>query len=117
MPELHDIRSTSIGPTNIGSQRVARALTAVRLLDDGTLTELRVAIADYVRVQRAVGATPEALLAQIKQLVAQSIPIDGTFELRQTVTARVVEWAIAAYYGTSQQGDPTAQRLARELQD
>jgi hypothetical protein len=116
MPELHDIRSTSIGPTNIGSLRVTRALAAMRLLDDDALAELRAAVCDYVCVQRALGATPEVLLAQIKQFVTRALPADGSFELRQAVTTSVVEWAIGAYYASGRDSDATTQRSSREAQ-
>lgn len=117
MPELHDIRSTPIGPTNIGSSRITRMLATMQLFDDDALTELRVAVCDYVRVQRALGGTPEAVLAQMKQFVTRALSVDVSFELRQAVTRDVVEWCIAAYYGSSQERHSTTLASPRELQD
>lgn len=117
MPELHDTRSASIGPTNIGSSRITRALGAMQLLDDVELTDLRVAVCDYVRVQKALGGTPEAVLAQMKQFVTRALPVDVSFELRQAVTTSVVDWCIAAYYGSSQPSHPTTRPSRRQLQD
>jgi hypothetical protein len=116
MPDLPEIRSAPIGPTNIGALRVTRALAAIRLVGDGALTELHVSVSDFVRVQRALGTTPEVLLAQLKQLVARAMPADEPFELRQAVTTRVVEWAIGAYY-TSSHDVPTTERSSLELRD
>ena len=103
MPELHDNRSTPMGPTNIGSNRITRSLAGIRVLDDVALTDLRVALCDYVRVQKALGGAPETVLAHMKQLVTRALPVDADFELRQSVTTSVVDWCIAAYYGNSPQ--------------
>ena len=117
MPELHDNPCTPIGPTNTGSIRITQTLSAIRLLDDDALTELRVAVCEYVRVQRALGGTPEAVLAQMKQFVNRALPVDVAFEIRQAVTKSVVDWSIAAYYGGSQQGHANTRTSTMELQD
>lgn len=104
MPDLHHTESTQIGPANIGSDRIARALANAVKLDDASLSELREAMCDYVRVQKGLETPPESIIARAKTLVNHSSAVEAPFEIRHWLTATVVEWCLAAYYG-EQRGD------------
>ena len=100
MPNVQQTISTPIGSVSIGSNRIAHALAeAAGRVDDTMLANARLAVCDYVRVQRAVDVPPESIIVHVKSIVLNSCRADTPFDVRQALTARVVEWCIDAYYG------------------
>ena len=108
MPNVQQTIGTPIGPVSIGSNRIAHALAgAAAQVDDTMLANARLAVCDYVRLQRTVDVPPESIIAHVKSIVLSSCTADTPFNVRQALTARVVEWCIDAYYGC-----PSADRPA-----
>jgi hypothetical protein len=100
MSDLDHTVATPIGPVNIGSNRISQAIAAAGKLDDMMFTNARAAVCDYVRVQRAVGTAPESIIARVKGIVHSSCPADVSFDARQALMTRLVEWCIETYYGS-----------------
>ena len=80
-----------------------RALSCAMSTESGSMCALEAAASDCARELDASGATPEAMVvtikAQFRAVARKNISIAGsTMRLEDDVLAKVVRWAIIAYF-------------------
>jgi len=111
MPNLHSNAHAPIGPTNIGSTRIARVLTGAPELDDATVEQLHDAVGEYVRLQKVIGTTPECIIARVKGIVQACCPAGVPLSDRNALLSSAFEWCLREFYGKQEDAELTEKAL------